>query len=519
MDPANAHIGDPLDALTAFWLAWVIALLWAVHPLQTEAVTYLSQRVESLMGLFYLLTLYGFIRGARAQGSSGFWFAVSIVACLLGMATKEVMVTAPVLVLLYDRTFLAGTFRRALSQRWRYYAAAAGTWCLLALLVWRTGTRGGTAGFGSGVSWWAYALTQIRAVAHYLRLAIWPHPLIADYGRILGGPTGEILVDLVVLAVLAGLTAWALWRRPRWGFLGAWFFVILLPSSSVVPVSTEIIAERRMYLPLAAVLAALVLGIYFAARALARSQGWAFRPLALGLGIFGLLTASALAAATVARNRVYQSVETLWSDVVANAPENAGAWNNLGNALAEKPDLKEAESRYREALRLVPAYADAHVNLGNLLLRTGRPDEAVEHYQQALPFRPEDASLRRALGVAAYRSGNAHAEAGHPAESVGYNQIAIAMTPDSVDAHVNFGSTLAELGRNAEALREFQAALQLEPGSADIHNNLGGLLAQDGRWAEAEAQFEAALRLQPDFPAARNNLEQLRQIMKSRGVR
>jgi hypothetical protein len=160
-------------------LALAIALIWTLHPLQTESVTYVSQRAESLMGLFYFLTLYGFVRGTEAEGSSstvdgslgskggaapgflqkaGVWYAVSIVACFLGAATKEVMVTAPLIVLLYDRTFIAGSFKDALRRRPWIYAGLAASWGLLACLIASTGgNRGGSIGFGISVPWWKYA--------------------------------------------------------------------------------------------------------------------------------------------------------------------------------------------------------------------------------------------------------------------------------------------------------------------------------------------------------------------------
>jgi protein O-mannosyl-transferase len=123
-------------------LALVVAVLWTAHPLQTEAVTYVSQRCESLMGLFYLLTLYCFVRGADSQ-RCGWWFTLSVVACLLGMATKEVMVTAPLLVLLYDRTFVTGSFRKAWTRHRRLYLSLAGTWLLLGYLMAGLHYRGG----------------------------------------------------------------------------------------------------------------------------------------------------------------------------------------------------------------------------------------------------------------------------------------------------------------------------------------------------------------------------------------
>ena len=539
---------------------FTIALLWAVHPIQTESVTYVSQRAESLMGLFYLLTVYGFARfvdegpsgvpprgtsesgqrGCRCRARWG-WFSVGV--CLLGMGTKEVMVTAPVIVLLYDRTFVAGTFREALRVRWRYHAGLAATWVPLGFLVLRTGSRAGTAGFGSGVAWWAYALTQLRGVAHYLRLSVWPHPLVGDYGRILGGPRAELVCDGVVVAALVAATAWALFRKVpnpgtgvgagrMLGFAGACFFLILAPSSSVVPVATEIIAEHRMYLPLAAVLAVIVAGGCSLLGRIGR-PAWPF------LGLLCLVAAPALALMTNRRDEVYQSAFAFWSDAALKVPENAGAHNNLGNTLAEQGRLDAAIAEYEAALRLVPEYSDANADLGNALVKKGLYAEALDHYRVALKARPDAAEVRYGYGLALMRSGDAaaalpefervvsldpaHADAwagmgdllagsSRWAEAAQAYAAATRLRPDNADAHVNFGNVLGQLGRGAEAIGQLETALRLQPGAADVHNNLGGLLAEAGRYAEARAQFEEALRIKPDYREARDNLGHVLQL-------
>lgn len=505
-----------IDVAPALAIALSVTLLWAVHPLQTAAVTYLSQRAESLMGLLYLLTLYSFIRYAAGSGERSSipedtnwispkrwgWAAISFGACLFGMGTKEVMVTAPVMVFLYDRTFLSRSAAIAWKVRRPYYCALASTWLVLAFLVVRTGGRGGTAGFGSSVPWWAYALSQVRAVALYLRLAAWPHPLVADYGRTLGGPPVDLVVDFAVLAVLIGGSTALLWRRSAWGYLGAWFFVILAPSSSIVPIATEIIAEHRVYLPLAAVLSAAAYGVYLAIGA--RASGM----LATGAA----LAALALAVLTFARNGIYQNLRTFWADAARKVPENAGAWNNLGNVEAGNGAFAAAEADYRRAVQLAPDYANAQFNLGNVLVREGRRTEALEAYRAAFRFHPTEPGLRRDFGVAAYWMANALADAGRFADAAEMFATAVEMRPDFADAHVNYGSVLAELGRSPEASREFQAALTLEPRSADVHNNFGSLLARSGRWREAWLQFEEALRLKPDYREARDNLERVRQM-------
>jgi tetratricopeptide (TPR) repeat protein len=517
--------------------AAAVAALWVVHPLQAESVAYVSQRAEALLGLCCLLTLYGFIRG---------WLGLSWLACLAGMACKESMVAAPVVVLLYDRAFVAGSFRGALNRRGRYYLALAATWIPLALLVAGNASRGGTAGFGSGLPWWAYALTQVQAVAHYLRLAVWPRPLLGDYGRILAGAPAAVLGDGLVLAALGGLTLWGLAadpsrpenrRRAALGFLGGAFFLLLAPTSSVVPVATETIAEHRMYLPLAAVLTALVGAAAWAIPRLA--PGW--RPaLRAGAGAAALLLALAGALGlTWRRVQAYHDSRSFWSDVAAKAPENAGARNNLGNLDADENRLGEAEAEYREALRIAPQYDDAQVGLGNVLARRGRPEEALPHYRLALRYRPDDPGILHAYAAALAAAGRgAEAAAAYrqlvglrpddaeawyrlavvlsatasPADALPAADAAARLRPGFADARVTRGDLLAQLGRREEAIAEYRAALRLAPDAPDVRNNLGGLLAEAGRLAEAEAEFEAALRSRPGYAEAARNLQQVRAL-------
>ncbi len=150
-----------------------------MHPLQVEAVTYIVQRAESLAALFYHLTLYGLLRGAESTRSA-LWYCGAALACLLGMAMKEIMATAPLMALLYDRTFLAGSFGGALRRRWGLYLSLAATWILLIYLVLSAGLIYRSAELVVP-SRWSYALTEPKAVLHYLRAAIWPYPLCAFY--------------------------------------------------------------------------------------------------------------------------------------------------------------------------------------------------------------------------------------------------------------------------------------------------------------------------------------------------
>jgi tetratricopeptide (TPR) repeat protein len=467
-------------------IAFSAALLWSLHPLQTESVTYIIQRAESLMGLFYLLTLYAFIRGAAAQGARArVWFALSVGACLLGMGTKEVMVSAPLVVLLYDRTFLAGSLREAWRRPARVHAALFSTWLFLAVLVASTHGRGGTAGFGTGVSWRSYALTQFAAVAHYLRLALWPYPLVFDYGTAPAGPSLGLALCAVLVTCLAAMTFWALVRRPALGFLGACFFALLAPSSSVVPVATEIMAEHRMYLALAPVV---VLGV----AAVFRGLGRAALPLCVAVSA-GLLGATWL------RNETYRTETDLWGDAVVRRPDNDRARTNLGNALSSEGRTAEAVAQLEVALRLNPQNVDAHNDLGNALNALGRTAEANAQFEEARRLNPGSVEAHNNLG-------NALSAQGRGAEAVAQYEEALRLNPDYAEARNNLGNVLSAQGRSAEAIPQFEAALRLRPEVAEVHNNLGNALKALGRTPEAIAQYEEAIRLNPGYAAAQNNL-------------
>lgn len=543
--------------------AFVAALLWGLHPLQAEAVTYVVQRVASLMGMFFLLTFYCFVRAT--EGSKvRFWSVAAVAACLLGVGCKEVIATAPVLVFLYDRTFVTGTFRAAWRARWRLHLALAATWVPLAALVASTGwNRNGTAGFDVGVKASAYWLTQFEAVTRYLALTVWPHPLVFEYGTFWMPGAAAVLPYVPPVVLLVGLTLVALRRWPVMGFLGSWVLALLSPTS-VIPGRIQMIVEHRMYLPLAA----------FAALAAAAGGRWAGRRglvalavLALGLGVL-----------TEQRNHTYRSALALWTDTVTKRPDNDRARNNLGNALVDAGEIPQAIAQYREALRLRPAYPEAHSNLGNALLLAGdvpgaikqceialhlEPDyakghnnlgdalltagrvaDAVRHFRTAVRLLPGDAKMHYNLGNGlltegrideaieqfkiaerigppsartAYNLGNAFFEKGDIEGAVRQYEEAVRIKPGYVEAYNNLGSAFLQLRRTAEAIGAFRNALRLRPGYAEAANNLGAAYFQAGRITEAMEQFETALRFKPNYPDARRNLARARARLSADG--
>ena len=524
----------PALAESAAGIAWAAALFWTLSPLQTESVAYISQRAESLMGLCYLGCVYAFVRAYGSGSLSVGWAAASVAACYVGVGCKEVMVTAPVVILACDRVFVAGGWKAALAARRGYYTALCGSWVLLGVLMLTTGMRGGTVGFGSGIAWWAYAVTQFRAVATYLQLSFWPSPLLFSYGLTLGGPSGSLVMDAVLVLGLAVASVVSAARGSKLGFLGVWFFAILAPTSSIVPVSTELMAEHRVYLSLAAAACLVAVVGHALVGRLGGMIGGGARLLAiLGVGA-AVAVAAAEVGATRSRNRVYSSVYALWADNVAKSPDDAGARNNLGNALVETGRPEEAIEQFQVASRLSPGYSDPHQNLGNVLTRMGRDAEAISEYRLALPGNPSNANVLYNLGralqktgdapgatesfdkalaghsesaVVWYDLGNAFMDEGQPGKALSAFAKALALRPDYPDPLLNHAGLLAQDGRVVEAISEFQRLVKLEPDAPDVHNDLGTLLAQSGDLSGARREFGEAVRLKPDYAEARNNLE------------
>jgi len=557
-----ARIAFGGDALPA---ALAVALLWGVHPLLTGTITYISQRTEGLMGFCYLFTLYAFIRAAEKPSRGWQW--ASVLACFAGMASKEGMVTAPVLVLLYDRIYFTESFREIGRRRRIYYAALGASWLLLAFLLGELKLR--SVGFGLGVTWWRYALTECRAILTYLRLVFWPHPLIFDYGT---SYVNDLWVGFGLLAIVGSLftaAIIALGRRPKAGFLIVAFFILLAPTSSVVPVATQPIAENRVYLPAAALMSLFVIGLY----GWLGRKAWAiYLPLAVGLG--GL---------AASRNRDYLSPLSLWTDTAAKRPANARAYenlgeawhragrldlaraefeqavrleptssvahnnlgttlqdmgagrealpefeaavrlkpdyataqNNLGNALVQSGQFEEGRFHLEEALRLYadgrrlkPDLPETHSNLGNALLYQGKFEEARRHYQEAVRLKPDFPQAQMNLGVALRELGQLDGARTHL-------EAALRLRPDLPEVHFNLGVLFRRSGDLAAAQGEFEVALRLRPGFAEAHNHLGLLLLQRENLSDAQQHFEAALRLRPDYPDARTNLERVLALIRA----
>lgn len=462
-------------------VAGVIASLWVVHPLTTEAVTYLTQRLESLMSVFYLATLYCAIR-AREDSHRRVWTAAAIVSCALGMGSKEAMVSAPIAVALWDWLFDR--------PRWRLYASLAATWLVLAVTL-SIETRPHSVGFTLGFTPWSYLVTQAGVIAHYLRLVFWPSPLVLDYGWP-NTPLTSVLPQAVLLTALFGTTVFAIVRRSAAAFPGAIFFLVLAPSSSVLPVATEVAAEHRMYLPLALVIAVVVIGVTLLAQGRLPRARWR----SAGAAALALTTiiVIALGVTTRARNAEYGSEETIWRANVAARPENPRGHLSLGIALYDQNRLAEAADELRTAIRLDDSLAEAHLNLGSVLCRQQQFDACVAEFQRTLALDPQTFEAERNLG-------EAYGQMGRIADALPHFERALSASPDDpmlLDrvAWILATSTDPALRNGARAKTLASRAVVLTH-SGDVHalDVLGAADAELGDLPNAIASVTQAIAL------------------------
>lgn len=487
--------------LAAGRIAALVTGVWLLHPIQTEAVNYVVQRTELLVSLCYLGTLYASSRAwdAPTKRDAWRWRVAAVLACVIGMGSKEVMITAPLAVVLYDRAFRLRSWRALLEsnggQRVLYLMLAATS--VLSITLIAGGPRSATVGFHLGVTWYEYLYSQAWAIAHYLRLFFWPNELTIDYGdAMIRGWRG--VPGLLLLAACGAVTILAWVRVQRWGwiaFVGTLFFLLLAPSSSVVPIASEVAAERRIYLALACVIVVVVV----AADALceqwrARSKPRFARTLAGGAPAWvAIVVAVLLAAVTFQRSREYAQPERLWREVVASIPENPRGYNGVAYVMLHEssPRVAEAIPYLRQAIALDSTYLSPMRALAAIAVKQSRLTEAKPLLEREVALDPNYADARPLLGIVLVAMGQpnsafrylAHIDLQSLAEDDPTGEILTAL-----------GTTYMIVGRWADAASAFRRALGLNPMKTETREFLGDALIREGRVAEAVPLLESAAR-------------------------
>ncbi len=495
----------------------IAGLLFAIHPVQTEVVAYLSGRRDLLTTLFFLLGFLAFLRYRETR--RGRDLALVVLAYVAGMLAKEMAVTLPLLCLAYEviqrqavvpRAGLWSRLWGALREKPALYGTLFGlaaSFSFFALRFTRVTKR---------VGWWGgdvvtNFLTVPRIHLHHLKTVLYPVTLNATYS--LGGfpPTtswGDPWAWAAVFT-LAGLLAglcWLLPRAPLVTFGGLWFFLTLLPVSHIKPFHV-ILAERHLYLPLVGLCLLAAIGVE---RLLAMPR--LHRPILAAVAIVALL----LSVRTILRNRDWRDGLTLWRKNVQTLPSSAQARYKLGMAYLDRGRLAQAEEQLREAVRLRPDFSVAVSALGKVLADQGRMAEAEPVFRTALgqerrhdeSFRFGSRQLKHWKAVHLMDLGIAHLHLGRLPEAEQEFRAALALNPRLSEARIQLAILLLQTRRVAEAEQELRRVLHRDEDPL-AYNTLGVLYATQGKPAAAEQAFRDALRLRPALRQPRENLIRL----------
>jgi Flp pilus assembly protein TadD len=467
--------------------AFMVALIWAVHPLNSEAVNYMTQRTELMMAACYLLTLYASAR--VTPGAAGRrWMFVAIAACAAGMACKESMVSAPILVLLFDRVYRHASFRDAWRERSTLYLGLMAAWLVLIVMMWSV-PRTTSSGFATThVSSWTYLLNQTEMIVRYFRLAVWPDSLVLYYGW--ATPTTLAAVWPYGIAVVGLLAASVVLfiRAPRAGFLALWCFLLLAPTSSIVPIGSEVGAERRMYLPLIGL-------VTLAAAGVATLAGQRRLQAAV---VIGFLVAAALGYRTMDRTREYATALGMAQTVLERWPTPTAHYM-VGTELITAGRPADAVPHLREAAAAIPP---ARFNLGSALIAINQQADGITELEAFLRAEPGLVSSRDARLLLA----RAYTEQQRTGDAVAILSPLIEGPTSDHAAHGLMAESLVAGGRHTEAIPHYESYLRSQGSDAAAWTGLGIAFMVSARPGDGVSAFRQAVVFAPGHAGYRMNL-------------
>ncbi|HPQ28487.1 MAG TPA: tetratricopeptide repeat protein [Desulfobacteraceae bacterium] len=471
------------------------ALIFTAHPIQTQSVTYIVQRMNSMAAMFYLLSLLLYIKGRMALTNTK--KLILLVACLvswiMALGTKPTAVTLPFIIFLYEWYFV-----RDLDYAWfrRQIPYLVGIVIFVFILgyIYFNGNP-----FERVISGYKYRefslgerlLTQPRVVLFYISLILLPLPgrLNLLHSFYISHSLTDPITTLPAITIIAGIIGLGLYlaRKNRLvSFCIMWFFINLFLESSFVQL--ELVFEHRLYLPMFG-FALIVPYLLFRFMSFRRSA--AFSVLICIVLFFSICT--------YARNNTWRDKTTLWTDVISKNPYTNRGHNGLGLALLDKKRFEEAVEHFSKALEIKPRDSMTYNNLGNALLAMGDVDSAINRYRRAIDLKPEYSEAHNNLGLALGRKGDYSSAIRHYLE-------ALRIRKDNEIVNNNLGVVLAETGFMNEAVERYETALRINPNYAEAHNNLGTLLARAGQIERAVKHFQEALSSRPDYSDAHNNM-------------
>ncbi|MBI5493368.1 MAG: tetratricopeptide repeat protein [Deltaproteobacteria bacterium] len=511
--PVMAHNGK--ERGLPFAVALAASLIFVAHPVQTEAVTYVSQRFASLATLFYLLSLFLYARWRDSgQGERYLFYIGSILSAFLAQKTKEIAFTLPFVIALYEFVFFGGERPgRRILRLVPFF---------LAFLIIPLSVLGFLGGGGIGdeirglqlkdlstISRHDYLLTQFRVIVTYLRLLVLPvnQNIEYDYPMSTSALDPRVVLSFLFLLAVFLSAAYALYisavrKKPLLllaSFGVVWFFVTVSIESSIIPIK-DVIFEHRLYLPSFGAALAFSAAAFYAAKKI-MPAGDFIRPAVIII----LLTAVPLGAATYRRNSVWENEVTLYEDAVRKSPDKERVRYNLAWAYQTRGQTDKAVTQYIEDLRLDPKKEKAHYNIAVIYQTGGKGDEALRHFAEAVKLNPANA-------IAYYNMALIYQARGDTKSAILSNLQAVNINPGYEDAHYNLAWAYNEAGDDADAAAHFKEVIRLNPKSADAFYNLGLIYRKEGRTEDARDAFTAALRIKPDYAQAGSELKGLTSV-------
>jgi Flp pilus assembly protein TadD len=501
-------LGRPPPSGAVDWAALLAAALFAVHPLFSECVNYVSARSESMSSALVLVALLVYLKGrdAPTRGLEARWVALAAVLMFLAITTK--LVVAPFLL-----SLLAFELAAAERQQWTRVAArlsAMAASIVAAALLSVKMTPAFAVKSASAFTRLEYLRSELPAYFHYLRLYLLPYGQSADPSFPLAASFLEprVVASGVALAAVVGLAAYGLLRRraPGLALAATWFLACLAATTSIAPLA-ELVNEHRPYLAGAALCALTAEAVLYGVPRLFRLSP-VTQPAVLAA--LGASLVVGYASVTVARNRVWQSEESLWRDVAAKGPDSARAQMNYGRALMARGAYAEADWPLREAVRLGPYYSYARINLGVLLLAKGESAAAVVELDRAVALAPD-------LFWAHYYRGTAGEKLQEPPAALeGYFARAAALSPDFPDAQYHLALASDAAGNSSAALAAARRAVALR-GNWDDRFMLAFVLLKAGDARAAAPLFERLDAERPGNAKVKSNLELARRTLSGAG--
>jgi Flp pilus assembly protein TadD len=474
----------------ARWRSALVAFLFALHPLHVESVAWVCERKDVLSGLFWVLTLWAYAAYTKRPG--GVRYVLALILFCLGLMSKPMLVTLPLVLLLLDWWPLARG--RHILEKIPFFAASVAA-SVATILVHQ---------HGEALPSFELVPVAVRlenalvSYATYIFNFFWPFNLAVFYPF---SPESIVAPAIAAGLGLAAITVFVVRARRQRPYLAVgwfWYGIALLPVIGLVQAGAQSRADRFTYIPMVGLTIALIWG---AAEMLA---GWPRVRIAAAAVVCG-----SCMVLTWIQVGYWRDSLSLYRHAILVTSDNYVARINLASVLETRGDTSEAIAQLREAARLRPTFATVHAELGQLLAKEGLTAEAIGELQTAAALRPDIADVHFRLGAVLGRIGRS-------ADAVNELSQGIRLQPGNGDAHYDLAIALAETGRLPDAAREFGEAVRLKPGDTDSRIQLAVTLARLQRIDEAIVQFREVLRIRPDLSEARRALDDLTSMKERR---